>query len=85
MGRKDTITKQYLARPDVFADAFNYYLFEGNPVIHPYDLKEQDPTELIGVLKSGTALANQRIRDVLKLCNIRNSIYQVLLRSWVGT
>lgn len=75
MGRKDTITKQYLARPDIFADAFNYYLFEGRPVIRPDDLKEQDPTELTGIFKSGTVLANQKMRDVLKLCNIRSSKY----------
>ncbi|HCR99667.1 MAG TPA: transposase, partial [Lachnospiraceae bacterium] len=45
MGRKDTITKKYLSRPEVFADAFNYLMFEGKKVIRPGDLEEQDPTE----------------------------------------
>ncbi len=46
MGKKDVLTKQYLAQSDVFADAFNYFLFNGKRVIKPADLEEQDPTEL---------------------------------------
>ncbi|MBO4902013.1 MAG: transposase [Lachnospiraceae bacterium] len=75
MGRKDTITKQYLARPDIFADAFNYYLFGGRPVIRPDDLNEQDPTELTVVRRAERLLTDQKMRDVLKLCNIRHSKY----------
>ena len=35
MGKKDTVTKEFMRRPDVFADAFNLALFEGSPVIQP--------------------------------------------------
>ena len=37
MGKKDVLTKQYLAQNDVFADAFNYFLFKGKQVIKPTD------------------------------------------------
>ena len=46
MGKKDILTKQYLAQDDVFADAFNYYFFDGEEVIKPGELKEQDAAEL---------------------------------------
>ena len=29
MGQKDTITKDYIRNTEVFADAFNYLLYEG--------------------------------------------------------
>ena len=46
MSKKDTITKQYLGQNAVFADAFNYYLFNGKQVIKPNDLEEQDVAEI---------------------------------------
>ena len=73
MGKKDTLTKQYLSQDKVFADAFNYYLFNGEQVIKVQDLKEQDPTELAVMEKMGKIFANQKMRDVLKLCTIRHS------------
>lgn len=73
MGKKDTLTKQYLAQDDVFSDAFNYYLFKGEKVIDAKDLKEQDPTELTVIKNMGKLFANQKMRDVLKLCTIKHS------------
>lgn len=60
MGKKDTITKEYLSRPDIFADAFNYFLFGGKKVIKPTDLQEQDPTELAIIKKMGKSLLTRR-------------------------
>ena len=73
MRKKDTLTKQYLARPDIFADAFNYYLFDGKKVLRPKDLIEQDTTELAVIRKLGKLFTDQKMRDVLKLCTIRRS------------
>ncbi|MBP3242159.1 MAG: transposase [Oribacterium sp.] len=73
MGKNDTLTKQYLAQNDIFADAFNFYMFNGEQVIKAKDLKEQDPTELAVINKMGKVFTNQKIRDVLKLCTIRHS------------
>ena len=71
MGKKDVLTKIYLGQDDIFADAFNYFMFDGKPFIKPSDLKEQDTNELSAILKDGKLFANQKFRDVLKLCNIR--------------
>ena len=75
MGNKDTITKKYLEQPEVFADAFNYLLFDGQKVIKSKDLKEQDPTELAVMRKMEKAFTNQKMRDVLRLCTVRCSKY----------
>ena len=73
MGKKDIVTKQYLSQNNIFADAFNYYLFNGEKVIKPKDLKEQDSTELAVVKKMSKVFTNQKMRDVLKLCTIKHS------------
>ncbi len=79
MGKKDTLTKKYLSRPDIFADAFNYFLFDGKKVIKPKDLEEQDPTEIAVMKKMSRVFADQKMRDVLKLCTIRRSSYATLV------
>lgn len=33
MGQKDTVTKDYIRNAEVFADAFNYLLYEGEKII----------------------------------------------------
>ncbi len=79
MSKKDTLTKQYLGQNSVFADAFNYYLYNGKQVIKPSDLKEQDVTEIAIIRKMGRAFPNQKFRDILKLCTIRRSKYATLV------
>ena len=79
MGKKDTLTKKYLSRPDIFADAFNYFLFDGRKVIKPKELQEQDSTELAVINKLGKLFTDQKLRDVLKLCTIRRSRYATLV------
>ncbi len=81
MGKKDTITKKYLAQPKVFADAFNYFMFDGKQVIRPRELKELDPTESAVLKKSGKLMTDQKMRDLLRLCTIkqgRNATYILL-------
>ncbi len=46
MGSKDSTTKEYIRDNRVFADAFNYFLYDGESVIDPDDLKDLDSTEL---------------------------------------
>ena len=79
MGKKDILTKQYLAQDDVFADAFNYYFFDGEEVIKPEELKEQDATELAVIDKMNKVFTSQKMRDVLKLCNIKHSKYATMV------
>lgn len=46
MAAKDIITKEYMKDAAVFADAFNFLLFDGKPVIDPSKLNAMDTTEI---------------------------------------
>ena len=46
IGAIDTITKAYIRKNEVFADAFNYFMYDGAQVIQPECLKEVDSTEI---------------------------------------
>ncbi len=68
MGRKDTVTVEYMRRNEIFADAFNYFVYGGRQVIDPDSLVELDTRE-IGVPYGGADGAEQpvqRIRDLIK-------------------
>ena len=42
MGTVDIVTKEYMRENAVFADAFNYLIYNGKKVIDPAKLKEID-------------------------------------------
>ena len=68
MGKIDTITKEYIENPIVFADAFNQFLYHGDQRIDPARLTELDTTEIvIPYGASGVSVPEQKYRDVLKL------------------
>ncbi len=68
MGKIDTVTKEYIENPIVFADAFNQFLYHGNQKIDPARLTELDTTEiLIPYGEDGAGVPEQKYRDVLKL------------------
>ena len=46
IGAIDAITKAYIRKNEVFADAFNYFMYDGAQVIQPECLKELDSTEI---------------------------------------
>lgn len=46
MGAVDTVTKAYMKENTVFADAFNYLIYDGEAVVDPAQLKELDTTEI---------------------------------------
>ncbi len=67
MAAKDTVTKDYIKDAKVFADAFNYLMFEGNPVIDPSKLHEMDAAEIGMPYGEGKTRATvQKFRDGLK-------------------
>ncbi len=86
MGEIDKKTKEYLSHKDVFADLFNYALYDGKQVIKPDDLSELDPVEIAGLedfdgkktdsVKSSNAAANRTdevVRDIAGLwCSKRD-------------
>lgn len=67
MGFKDTETKRYISNPDIFADAFNYLLYNGNQVISPNSLKPMDTTEIITPYGNGAKSPVQKYRDNMKI------------------
>ncbi len=74
MGRKDTLSTEYLSDNARFADICNYCLFDGQDVIQAEDLREMDTKEfleLAGLFGRGQQI--QRIRDILKGAVIRST------------
>ena len=68
MGKIDTLTKEYMKRPSVFADVFNQFLYHGQQVIHPDRLVELDTTEIaVPYGADNVSIPEQRYRDVAKL------------------
>ena len=75
IGAIDAITKAYIRKNEVFADAFNYFMYDGAQVIQPERLKELDSTEIAILLNekdatdktAGQVEAQQKYRDILKL------------------
>lgn len=68
MGKPDTITKEYMRRPDVFADVFNQFLYHGRQVILPERLIELDTTEIVVPYGAdNVSVPEQRYKDVAKM------------------
>ena len=74
IGAIDAITKAYIRKNEVFADAFNYFMYDGVQVIQPERLKELDSTEIAILLNEKDTIdkkavqveAHQKYRDILK-------------------
>lgn len=68
LGKIDTVTKEYMKDPVIFADVFNKFLYHGKQVINPDNLIEMDSTEIIVPYGEGSAgVPEQKYRDLLKL------------------
>ncbi|MCR4889904.1 MAG: hypothetical protein K5979_12110 [Ruminococcus sp.] len=63
----DTQTKQYISRPNIFADAFNYLLYNGRQVIRADALQPVDTTEFATPYGNGAKAPIQRYRDNMKI------------------
>ena len=70
MSSKDIKSKQYLEIPEHFADAFNYYVYNGRQVIKPDDLAEVDPEEMVFFSGADKSTALKRLRDLMRWCII---------------
>ena len=68
MGKIDTITKEYMENPVIFADAFNQFLYHGDQRIDPARLTELNTTGIVVPYGAdGASVPEQKYRDVLKL------------------
>lgn len=68
MGVKDTVTTKYMRQNEIFADAFNFFVYGGEQVIHPKSLKELDTREIDVPYggEKGAGQPVQKTRDVIK-------------------
>ena len=73
MGKQNVVTKQYMQNNNRFADACNFYLFNGKQVIKPESLEERDVTELTLPKGLKDAVAIEKVRDILKSCCIKTA------------
>lgn len=73
MGKKDNATKNYMKDNSHFADAFNYFMYDGKKIIDPQTLTELDTAELaIPYLAEGRSSETvAKYRDVLKGATIK--------------
>lgn len=86
MGQKDTLTKQYISNNVVFADICNYYIYHGESVIQPEQLRPLDPKEFALLQKADTSFAKNlpsvnKQRDVLKYITAKaagNAAYLII-------
>ena len=83
IGAADTVTKAYIRKNEVFADAFNYFMYDGIQKIQPKQLRELDSTEMAILLNEKDTKDNtnedkeaskhkmvQKYRDLLKTATI---------------
>ena len=77
----DSITKDYMKDAATFADAFNFLLYNGEPVIQPGQLREMDTTMLaLPFGEDGVTVPEQKSRDVLKFLTAKaddNACYMI--------
>ena len=79
MGKKDTITKDYMSDNATFADAFNFLIYGGRQVIKPEQLKELDTTAIALPYGEGERpVPIQKYRDLLKAMTDGNIAYVLL-------
>ena len=72
LGKIDTVTKDYMKKNEVFADACNYFIYGGRQIINPEKLQELDTTEIAVPFGNENEAAVQKYRDLLKTATMMN-------------
>ena len=67
MGKVNVVTKEYMQNNVVFADAFNYFIYDGKQIIQPEKLHEMDPEEILALFDQGNQKAVEKARNLLKM------------------
>ena len=74
MREKDSLSKEFLSDPFVFADAFNGAVFGGEQVIAPDALSEMDTTVFFqSITETGGKKTQERRRDVQKMLTCKTA------------
>ncbi len=63
IGAADAVTKAYIRKNEVFADAFNYFMYDGEQKIQPDQLRELDTTEIAILLNEKDTKDNKDTED----------------------
>lgn len=82
MGDIDAKASQYTSRPEVFADLFNFYLYDGKQVIKKEELKKLDTVFKEVPNKRSKKKSVERYRDGLREAIIMgddNAVYMLIL------
>ena len=67
MGNIDIETKKYMSKNEIFADAFNFFIHNGEKIIKPDELQEMDTTEIVIPYGNEAKAPKQKSRDILKI------------------
>ena len=80
MSTKDAVTNEYMQNTSVFADIFNYLLYDGKAVIKPEELHEMDTTAIVLPYgEDNKPVPVQKYRDVIKVAmHDNNAAYMIL-------
>ena len=81
MGQMDTETKKYMSDNARFADAFNYLIYDGAPLINPSELIAADTAEIVVPYGNEAREPKQKFRDVVRNWTVKRddrAIYAVL-------
>lgn len=81
LGTRDTATTKYMQQNDIFADVFNFFLYDGRPVVDSDCLEELDTRELAVPYggEKGEKQPVQRIRDVIRAVTSKTDSHKVYL------
>lgn len=81
LGTRDTATAKYMQQNDIFADVFNFFLYDGRPVVDAGCLEELDTRELAVPYggEKGEKQPVQRIRDVIRAVTSKTDSHKVYL------
>ena len=67
MGALDTEAKKFLGKKEAFADAFNFLLYDGEPILNPTNLHEMDTSQITVPYGNNAHLPVQKYRDLLRI------------------
>ena len=74
----DSITKNYMQQNTVFADVFNFLIYDGRPVIEAKKLRELDTTELAVLYGQDVAAGKKRSEAVQKYRDGPLSLHEMM-------
>ncbi len=66
MPDKDSLTREYISQPNVFAEIFNYLIYGGVQVIQPGQLTEADTRQTLVLDRKGRTKTLERYRDLFR-------------------